>query len=66
MTPMQWHSSEVYTVLCHGKQSPQFDFLLLKVTAESLHGDFLQPFSSEVALVEVLTSVDGLDVSVRW
>ncbi len=31
-----------------------------------LHVDFLQPFSSEDAPDEVLTSVDDLDVSVRW
>ncbi|CAI9624246.1 unnamed protein product [Staurois parvus] len=29
------------------------------------HGDFLQP-SSEDAPVEVLTSINGLDISVRW
>ncbi|CAI9581117.1 unnamed protein product [Staurois parvus] len=36
----------------------------------NLHGNFLQPFSSEDAPVEVLMSVlmsmDGLDISVRW
>ncbi len=36
------------------------------VTAVNLHVDFLQPFSSEDAPDEVLTSMDDLDVSVRW
>ncbi|ROK35677.1 UBAP1-MVB12-associated (UMA)-domain containing protein 1 [Anabarilius grahami] len=34
-----------------------------KITAVNLHANFLQPFSSEDAPVEVLTSVADLDVS---
>ncbi|ROK87086.1 Calcium-binding mitochondrial carrier protein SCaMC-3 [Anabarilius grahami] len=34
------------------------------ITAVNLHANFLQPFSSEDAPVEVLTSVEDLDVSV--
>ncbi|CAI9599063.1 unnamed protein product [Staurois parvus] len=44
--------------------------MLLKLTAVNLHGDFLQPYLSVDAPVEVLTSVltsiDVLDISVRW
>ncbi|CAI9563338.1 unnamed protein product [Staurois parvus] len=50
----------------NAKQSTQFSFLLLYLAEVNLHGDFLQPFSSEDASLEVFLSVDGLDVSVRW
>ncbi|ROL48660.1 HEPACAM family member 2 [Anabarilius grahami] len=45
--------------------SDSFDMVQyeLEITAVNLHADFLQPFSSEDAPVEVLTSVDDLDVS---
>ncbi|ROJ26378.1 hypothetical protein DPX16_12540 [Anabarilius grahami] len=37
-----------------------------QITAVNLHADFIQPFSSEDAPVEVLTSMDDLDVSAMY
>lgn len=58
------HSSAVCAVLWHGKVTPVWLSISLDNCSE-LHANFLQPFSSEDTPVEVLTSVDDLDVSVR-
>ncbi len=49
-----------------GNSLPSLAFYFFRLTAVKLRVDFLQPFSSEDPPDEVLTSVDDLDVSVRW
>ncbi len=60
------HSSAVYAVLLPREIVTQFGFSTSLDKCSELACRFLQPFSSEDTPVEVLTSVDNLDVSVRW